>query len=156
MSRTHRLSVTLIVVGLTGLLDSASGQEYDPAMPLDEPKEVVELTLLDAIALGVENNLGVEIERFEPLIAAQEHRRTKGIYAPELFSDYSYDSTETPVATELQKDSLIDNRVKEAGIGLRGLLPRVGGGEGWATQGFGRVDTLLLPAERFSPRLLHT
>jgi outer membrane protein TolC len=84
------------------------------------------LSLQDALAMGIENNLDVEIVRHDPLIAHERHTSAWGVYDPELFAEYDYASRETPVASSLQTASrLIEREITGQG-GLRGLLPKLG------------------------------
>ena len=59
------------------------------------------LSLKDAIAMGVENNLNVEVERHEPYIAEQRASGTWGAYDPDLFAEFDYSDIDTPSATGL-------------------------------------------------------
>ena len=84
------------------------------------------LSVQDAIAMSIENNLNVEIARFTPLIADLDHTRAWGSYDPVLFGNFDYSSDETPVATALQAGNVtIERRTSGAG-GVTGLIPRIG------------------------------
>lgn len=85
------------------------------------------LSLQDAIAMGVENNLQVAIERPTSRIAEQELEAAWGAYDPELFSELEYQSLETPNASIFNPGTdVIFTRNINAEAGLRGLLPRLG------------------------------
>ncbi|MCP3983824.1 MAG: TolC family protein [bacterium] len=84
------------------------------------------LSLHDAIAMGIENNLDVEIVRHDPLIAEQEHRIAHGIHDPSLYGTFDYASRETPVASALQaSDRLVERETTGSG-GVSGLIPKLG------------------------------
>lgn len=84
------------------------------------------LSIREAVTMGIENNLDVEIVRHDPPIAADEYRAAWGAYDPELFSDFGYASTETPVASALQARNVLSEREVSGQAGLRGLAPKLG------------------------------
>lgn len=59
------------------------------------------LTLREAVALALENNREIEIERLNTQISEQDLRAAKGFYDPALSSSYFYDRQTTPVASIL-------------------------------------------------------
>jgi outer membrane protein TolC len=85
------------------------------------------LSLDDAIAMGIENNLDVQIVRHQPFIREQEEQIAEGAYDPTLFSDFTYSSDEFPVASSLQAQNELVQRDTNGEAGLRGLFPLVGG-----------------------------
>jgi outer membrane protein TolC len=84
------------------------------------------LSLADAIAMGIENNLDVEIARHAPLIAEQDAQIAWGAFDPESFADYGYADVETPVQSSLQLGGLVETRTWDGQAGFRGLVPFVG------------------------------
>ena len=48
------------------------------------------LSVGDAIAMSIENNLDVEIARFTPLIAALDRTAAWGFYDPNFFASFEY------------------------------------------------------------------
>jgi outer membrane protein TolC len=110
----------------TWAVESDAGKETPAASPTGAGEEL-SLTLLDAIAHAIENNLNVEIERHEPLIAGEARDVALGAYDPELFANYGYGSSEIPVASSLQSANILGERGLEGGAGIRGLFPRLGG-----------------------------
>ncbi|HXZ84660.1 MAG TPA: TolC family protein [Myxococcota bacterium] len=88
----------------------------------------VELTLQQAIALALENNLNLQIIRNDPAVAREQIREAKGAYDPNLSGSFLLDHVETPVANSLQ--ALFGNNTfrtvddsKNYGAGLAGVLP---------------------------------
>jgi outer membrane protein len=59
------------------------------------------LTLREAVAMALENNREIEIERLNTQISEQDLRAAKGVYDPALSSSYFYDRQTTPVASIL-------------------------------------------------------
>jgi outer membrane protein len=87
--------------------------------------EVLPLSLSEAIALGIDNNTDVQLVRYEPPIADYEHDAAWGLHDPRLFGDYTYTSTNLPVASTFLPSQYVErDSVWEAGI--QGLVPRLG------------------------------
>jgi outer membrane protein TolC len=86
------------------------------------------LSVDDAIAMSIENNLDVEIARFTPLISELDHTFAWGAYDPNLFGSFDYASTETPVASSLQTNTRLVEREATGGAGISGLVPKLGAG----------------------------
>jgi len=91
----------------------------DPAQ--DAP--MVDLSLADAMALALENNLNVEIARHDPLIAWEDTRIAWGAYDPEAFVEITRSTIETPIASALQASNRIEDELWENEGGLRGIVP---------------------------------
>jgi outer membrane protein TolC len=114
--------------------------------PAQEPTEKIPLSLHEAIALGIENNTDVQLVRYDPPIAEYEHSAAWGVHDPNLFGNYTYTSTNLPVASAFFPGQFIE-RVSEGGAGVSGLVPRIGwtyqlsyAGDSTATNSF--VQTL--------------
>ena len=76
----------------------------------------LQLSLTDAIAMGLENNLNIEIERHRPLIAYQDYRIAWGFYDPELVADFGYSDEQTPNTFQLNAQRVaIDERLGGSG-----------------------------------------
>jgi outer membrane protein TolC len=137
MQRQRRFALSNpITLGLALVLaGAASAAAQDPPQPPPTPEATtpptlhgaLSLSLDDAIAMGIENNLDVQIIRHEPFIREQEEIATQGAYDPELFSDFTYSSDEVPVASSLQAQNELVQRDTNGEAGLRGLIPLVGG-----------------------------
>jgi outer membrane protein TolC len=90
------------------------------------------LSLADAIAMGLQNNLDVEVERHEPLIARENVGVAWGAFDPELFSGINYVDSRTPTSNVLVLASPNDSQIikskqePEGSVGLRGILPLLG------------------------------
>jgi len=61
----------------------------------DVQAEPVRLTMADAIAMAVEKNLDLQVERYTPAQQEAEYQKSRGIYNPtlQLTSSYSYDES---------------------------------------------------------------
>lgn len=133
-------ALALLLLGAPAALaeDEPSGGGGDggsPATPTPLLHGELALSLKDAIAMGVENNLDVEVQRHDPYIAGQRAEGSWGAYDPELFGDWSYGSVENPNTNPLldqQPGSAVVNldivttRTSEGNGGLRGLVPKIG------------------------------
>jgi outer membrane protein len=83
----------------------------------------LELSLQDAIRMGLENNLDVQIERYAPMIAALDYNAAWGAYDPELFAEAYYKDSRTPNAFALSGVDTTVTRSTEGFGGVRGVLP---------------------------------
>ncbi len=102
---------------------SGAAPAPDPAAPGATLQGNLPLSLDEAIALGLKNNLDVEIARFGPLSSWEDVRAALGVYDPQLFSEFGYESRETPVASSLQASSILAEREVAGQGGLRGKVP---------------------------------
>lgn len=83
----------------------------------------LELSLQDAIRMGLENNLDVQVERYAPMIAGFDVTAAWGAYDPELFAEAFYKDSRTPNAFALSGVDTTVTRSTEGVGGLRGMLP---------------------------------
>jgi outer membrane protein len=131
----------LIAFGFLGLSVAIAGVSWaeepvDPRPATDEavrgplpPMLQGELALStgEAIAMAIENNLKVEVARFTPLIADLDHTGAWGAYDPNLFGNFEYASSQTPVATALLVGTNLSiERKTTGGAGVTGLIPKLG------------------------------
>ncbi len=84
---------------------------------------VIELSLEAAIRRGVENNLDVEIVRYDPLVAELDYRAALGAYDPLLGGNFSLGNRRLPVAGVFQSDA---EGERSGDAGISGLLPLLG------------------------------
>ena len=96
-----------------------------PPPPPAAPSEHVALSLHEAITLGIENNTDVQLERYDPPIAEYAHEAAWGAHDPNLFGNYTYTSTNLPVASAFFPGQFVE-RVSEGQAGVSGLVPRLG------------------------------
>lgn len=117
--------VALLASGALAM--TAGAQPAPPTIGGTEPLEgELALSLQEAIALGVENNLDVAVVRHDPPIAEYEHTAAWGVYEPELFSDFAYESRQSPVASSLEQASTLDERELSGQAGVQSLIPKLG------------------------------
>ena len=117
--------------GPEGVAESAAPQSAfaQEAAPLLHGR--LELSLEDAIRMGLENNLDVQVERYAPLIADRDESIAWGAFDPTLFAEFGYADARTPNANLISSSGqdFIDttvNRQTDGFGGLRGQLPILG------------------------------
>jgi outer membrane protein TolC len=92
------------------------------------------LSLAEAYALGLENNLRLVLERYDPEIAGYDYTAAWGQYEPTLGADFLHSSVEQPSASVLESGVVAGavprasntTRTNDGGIGIDGLIPRLG------------------------------
>jgi outer membrane protein len=120
---------------------TAPGAEVDIAKQVEPETPRIPLALREAVELGLKNGLALEVQRYGPYIANEALESAWGAYDPELYSDYLYSSTDTPVASLLTfPNSSILERDFTGEAGLRGILPFTSTSYG-ITYGGRRVQT---------------
>ena len=84
------------------------------------------LSLGNAIQMGLENNLDVQVERFAPFIAAQVERESWGAYDPVWFGSFSYGKDRSFVTSALSASADPINEVEttRGDTGFRGAIPQ--------------------------------
>ena len=84
------------------------------------------LGIAEAVALSIRNNLNVEVERFEPLIAESNRDGAWGFYDPTISADIGYDVRKSPNTFSLNSVPANRDRVLGGGIGIDQLIPYLG------------------------------
>jgi len=135
-----------VLVGLLAAASGARGQEaptpetLEPRAPEElgvgvgvtgRPGDPLPLSLTEAIALGVENNLDVEVVRHDPPIADLDHRAAWAVHEPVIDGGFQFASIESPRANPLQAgtgEMAINSqqRTLDGDLGISGLIPKLG------------------------------
>ncbi|MDH3520163.1 MAG: TolC family protein [Myxococcales bacterium] len=84
------------------------------------------LSLADAISMGLENNLDVQVQRYAPLIAGFDEKIAWGSFDPQLFAELAYVSTKSPTSSGFEDESVIVSRETAGFGGFRGMFPLLG------------------------------
>ena len=84
------------------------------------------LSLADAVRMGLENNLNVEVDRFTPYIAYESVEQAWGAYDPELFSDFAYQNIQLENSFQITGQVLSKQKQWAGEGGFRGTLPLLG------------------------------
>ena len=105
----------------------AHAQDPDPSDPMTAAPATLHgalrLSIEDAIAMGLKNNLDVEVSRHDPLATWEEFRSAWGAYDPQMFAEFGYESRETPVASSLQVNPRFQEREVGGRSGVQGKIP---------------------------------
>ncbi len=73
-----------------------------PEVETDDDRDPGDLlTLREALRLALENNLDIELARYQPALAEELLRAADGVFDPLLYADYDYSHNETPVASTI-------------------------------------------------------
>ena len=96
------------------------GSGAPPAPPLTG---TLQLSLADAIAMGLENNLGVEIQRHQPLIAYEDYKAAWGAYDPNWVTEFGYASDRTPNSNLILGVTEVATDVLGGQGGIRAMVP---------------------------------
>ncbi len=111
---------------LLALTASAHAQAPNPREILGQDRL---FTLSEAVALALENNLRLQVERLDPAVAREDVRESWGNFEPNLVAGYDRQHLETPVASAVQTffaGALTDNTTEDYFVydaGLQGILP---------------------------------
>ena len=84
------------------------------------------LSLEDALKMGLENNLDVQVQRYSPLIAEMNEKIAWGAFDPTGFAEFGYADTQTPNSTAIFGTLEAVNRDTDGFAGFRGMLPLLG------------------------------
>lgn len=103
----------------------AQGAAATPSPPDPTLHGELGLSLQEAIAMGIENNLDVQIARFDPLIAAEDTISAWGYYDPRLFAEYLYSHREIPIASTLQTSRVLLEKEHHGAGGISGVVPKL-------------------------------
>jgi outer membrane protein TolC len=112
--------------------ETASPEETAADTAVETPAESpslhgeLRLSLDEAIRMGLENNLDVEVERHGPLIAEEDESIAWGAYDPELYSEFGYSDIEDPNAFRLNSNAISIQKLYDGEGGFRGRLPWLG------------------------------
>ena len=101
---------------------SVPGRETALSSDLEPGAQIVAegrpLSISEAVALSIQNNLRVEVERFAPLIAEADSEGAWGAYDPTVSADMRYQVIKSPNTFALNNASDNRDRVQGGGIGV--------------------------------------
>ena len=153
--RTLSMTFTalLLLAAATPVLAQQAPAAPAPAgAPPAEPAATRRLTAEDAVMLAIENNLGIQVARINPLIEDLSVAQARGAWIPSFTTQLQQSGTDTPnssILTGAQGSSLTTNRFG-SNVGVQQVLPWGGNySVGWDSA---RITTTNLFAN-FSPQL---
>jgi outer membrane protein TolC len=126
------ISVAVLCTGLALSAQSARAQDVPPPPATPSPIAPptlhgnLALSLNEAISMGLENNLNLEVQRHAPLIADEDVEIAWGYYDPEFYGQTTYVDSETPNAVALNQQTTTDLKGVEGEGGFRGIVPWLG------------------------------
>jgi len=126
------ISAALVLAGLALPAPYARAEDVPPPPVVPSPIAPptlhgnLALTLEEAIAMGLENNLNLEVQRHAPLIAEEDAEIAWGAYDPEFYGQTTYLDSETPNAVALNSQTTTSVKGVEGEGGFRGLVPWLG------------------------------
>ena len=113
-------------------------------LPAGMAERLESLSLADAVALGIENNLDVQVERRAPLIAREDLGIAWGSYDPVFAASGGASEEENPTSSVFQAGAAspdsVDTRIYDFDTSISGLIPWLGGEYGLSFAGQ-RLDT---------------
>jgi outer membrane protein TolC len=119
-----RILLTLMCV----LLAARAALAQEPLRPEDILGHDTELSVQQAVELGLEYNLSLQVIRNDPAIAREIVNQAEGLFDPQLLGAFNQDHVETPVASSLQSffgttgDRTVDDGRRYTSA-LTGVLP---------------------------------
>jgi outer membrane protein TolC len=118
----------VVAGGLLLAFGPAGAQTTGPSGALPGPTLHGELalSLQDAIKMTIENNLDVQIARYDPLIADEDATAAWGLYDPRSYAQYLFAHREIPVASTLQSGAVVREDEHTGLAGVTGLVPKLG------------------------------
>jgi outer membrane protein len=96
--------------------------------PAPDLGSTLRIGLNDAVRMAIQNNLDVQLLRFDPLEAVDTFHAAWGAYDPQIFGQGGTQYAETPVASSiLPNQNSYYQRSWSGDAGLEGLIPWLGG-----------------------------
>jgi len=102
---------------------AASGTARSPQPTLHGE---LSLSLADAIRMGLENNLDVEVRRYDPYVAFEEAEVAWGAYDPVYSADFGWDKQQAPNANAIIAGATTTSKAFGGSNGFVGTLPWLG------------------------------
>ena len=146
MQKLSGIAVVGALLALLGTPFSALAQAAQDPQPMVPPpippsmQGTIDLSLREAIALGIENNLDIEVSRHTPFIANEEHNAAWGAFDPNFSSQFTHTDAKTPSVNPFVGNaggllaggappltaSTVAQRETGGQASLAGLLPKLG------------------------------
>ncbi|MGE5246446.1 MAG: TolC family protein [Betaproteobacteria bacterium] len=126
ISRARTAAAALVVVGLPVSGFAQTGQSTPANLSVqipvaNAPETVRRLSVDDAVQLGLEQNLGIQIQRIEPQIQDVGVSQARSFWAPMLTSNVSRNSVNQPATSAIVPS--YENSTTSTGLGINQTLP---------------------------------
>jgi outer membrane protein TolC len=153
MSRVRAVAVAAAIAAVPASGFAQTGQSTPVTLSVQvpnsqAPEAVKRLSIDDAVQLGLEQNLGIQIQRIEPQIQDVGVAQAKSFWAPTFTSQVTRNGTSQPATSAILPSS--EDRVTSTGVGLAQTLPW---GGSYQAQWFNRRTTTTNILNNFSPQL---
>jgi len=114
-ARIRALAAVLAILGLVAPQGAVAQEQA--SLP---PGGTLQLSLDEAVARALENNVDIAVVRFNPELSVQNVRAAEGYYDPFLFSTLSHTSSDTKGTTAISGGTVVNakNDVWNFGLGL--------------------------------------
>ncbi len=130
---------------------SSIGQAAAVGLPLQPGETLRRLSIDEAVTLGLEQNLGIKIQRYDPQIQDTAVSQARSFWAPQLSSTFSKNSNEQPNTTSLAgTQSSLTTGLFTTGVSLSQTLPW---GANYAANWNNARFTSSDPTSTFNPRV---
>ncbi len=164
LSKCFVICGTAVLLFASGRVVSASGQaaasSQAPAPATQPPAQQsaaavpgpeLQITADEAVKMALENNLGIQAERFSPQVQAMALAQTRANYAPVVFTNSTKNSNSNPPQNFLAGNNFVTNSGFRSNFGVAQFL-KWGGGNYQASLDGARNSTSD-PTDPFNPRL---
>jgi outer membrane protein len=116
-ARIRALSAVLAILGLVAPTGAVAQQP--PASPsTGDERPTLQLSLDEAVARALENNVDIAVERYNPELSAQNVRSAEGYYDPYLFATVSHTSTDTKGTSAISGGQIVNAKANVWNFGL--------------------------------------
>jgi len=151
-AQTGQSRLTATTAALAAAAQQPGGTAQQPGGAAQQPGAAVrQLSIDDAVRQGLEQNLGIRIQRFDPQIQDTNVAQARSFWAPTLTSSFARNSqTQQPTSSLAGGATSILNGTTQAAVGMNQTLPWGGNYTAtWNSQRF--TSTNLFQA--YSPQL---
>jgi outer membrane protein TolC len=152
---TARIVATVLNCALLALA-APGGAEEEKLSPAQAARSgpmlhgKLELSLAGAIAMGLENNLSVQVERYGPILSGYDEEIAWGAFDPQLFAEIGYSDINTPNTNPIWGPPEGTDRETDGLAGFRGMVPLLG--SEYLVDFDGSRRSTNNPLEDFSPK----
>jgi len=124
--RARRLLAAASFVAMTSAVSGAQAPPAAaPAQPAPQPAgPVLTLTVDEAVRLGLENNLDLQVQRLDPQVQDENVRQAKTAWAPSLVGSFSYNNADQPPDSLFSGAAdVLKTDISSGSVGLQQVLP---------------------------------
>jgi outer membrane protein len=130
----HRIGLVFVTAAASAMTPLAASAQSGPLPLLSQiglqgtaatsPEAVRRLSIDEAVALALEQNLGIRIQRLDPQIQDVGVAQTRSFWAPSVVTNFTHNSQVQRATSALSGGATsVDNGTVATGIGMDQLLP---------------------------------